>query len=94
MPLSILFAKKIKIIGFDIDKKIKSLQSKSYIERRSKSDIKILSSSNFTSNFGHISECDVMTITVPTPLTKNQLPDLHYVKSCLNKFFLLWKNKQ
>ena len=98
LPLSILFAKKkFKIIGFDIDKKkIKSLcNQKSYIERISKSDIKILSkSSNFTSNFGHISECDVIIITVPTPLTKNQLPDLHYVKSCLKQIFPFMKKKQ
>ncbi|WP_440655591.1 nucleotide sugar dehydrogenase [Candidatus Pelagibacter sp. HIMB1509] len=98
LPLSILFAKKkFKIIGFDIDKKkIKSLcNQRSYIERISKSDIKILSkSSSFTSNFGLISKCDVIIITVPTPLTKNQLPDLHYVKSCLKQIFPFIKKNQ
>jgi UDP-N-acetyl-D-glucosamine dehydrogenase len=98
LPLSILFAKKnFKLIGFDIDKKkIKFLKNKkSYIERINHSDIKILSKkANYTDNFEKISECDVIIITVPTPLTKNQLPDLSFVKNCLNKIIPFLKKNQ
>lgn len=98
LPLSILFAKKdFKIIGLDIDKKkIESLKiKKSYIERIKDKDIKILSKkAQFSDNFKNIKKCDVIIITVPTPLTKKQLPDLSFVKNCLIKIFPYLKNNQ
>ena len=98
LPLSILFAKKnFKIIGLDINKKkIESLKiKKSYIERIKDKDIKVLSKkAQFSDNFENIKKCDVIIITVPTPLTKKQLPDLSYVKKCLIKIFPFLKNNQ
>ncbi len=34
-----------------------------------------------TSDFSVVKDCDVIVIAVPTPLTKNLTPDLHYVES-------------
>ncbi len=37
----------------------------------------------FTDNFALISEVDLIVLCVPTPLSKNKLPDLSYIKETL-----------
>ena len=88
LPLSILFVKNnFKIIGFDIDKKkiSKIKKNDSYIDRISNKDISLINKKgNFYSNFSHIKKCDVIVICVPTPLKKNQNPDLSFIKNTVN----------
>ncbi len=85
LPLAILFKKKgFKVIGFDNDKKKIKLLNKgtSYIERIKSRDVKLLKNSCFHS-FEKIFDCDILIICVPTPLTKNQTPDLSYIKETI-----------
>ena len=67
--------KKIKVIGFDIDKKkIRKLNSsKSYINYYSNKDIQIMKRNGFecTSKFRKISKTDIIIMCLPTPLKKN-----------------------
>ena len=87
LPLAILFAKKgFKVFGFDTDvEKIKILNSKkSYIERIAASDVSLLlKKGEVNNNFDNIKNCDVIVICVPTPLKKNKLPDLSFVKKSI-----------
>ena len=89
LPLAILFAKKkFRVFGFDIDKtKIQKINSnKSYINKISTKDISLLSRNNkFFSTYKNISNCDVIIICVPTPLSKGNKPDLSYIKEAFNK---------
>jgi UDP-N-acetyl-D-glucosamine dehydrogenase len=88
LPLSILFVKNdFKIIGFDVDKKkiAKIKRNNSYIDRISNQDIALINKNgNFYSNFSNIKNCDIIIICVPTPLKKNESPDLSYIKNAIN----------
>ena len=88
LPLSILFARNnFKIIGFDTDKKkiAKIKRNNSYIDRISNKDISLINKNgNFYSNFSNIRKCDIIIICVPTPLKKNQNPDLSFIKNTIN----------
>jgi UDP-N-acetyl-D-glucosamine dehydrogenase len=89
LPLAILFAKKgFKIFGFDNNlKKIKSLNDNlSYIERISNKDIILLNKNENRcfSNFKKIEKCDIIIICVPTPLKRNNIPDLSFIKKTIN----------
>lgn len=92
LPLAILFAKKgFKVFGFDTDnKKIETLnQRKSYIERITDLNISLLlKKGEVSSNFQNIENCNVLVVCVPTPLKKNNDPDLSFIKKTL----LLIKN--
>ena len=85
LPLAILFAKKgFKVFGFDTDVvKIKILNSKkSYIQRIIDSDIAfLLKKGEVSSVFENIRNCDVIVICVPTPLKKNNNPDISFIKN-------------
>ena len=88
LPLAILFAKKgFKVFGFDTDlAKIKKLNSKkSYIERIAVSDINfLLKKGEVSSVFKNITKCDVVVVCVPTPLKKNNDPDISFIKNTIS----------
>ncbi|MBD1132720.1 nucleotide sugar dehydrogenase [Pelagibacterales bacterium SAG-MED45] len=92
LPLAILFSKKgFKVFGFDTDvEKIKLINSKkSPIERIPDSNIcLLLKKGEISNNFENITKCDVVVICVPTPLKKNNDPDVSFIKKTL----LLIKN--
>jgi UDP-N-acetyl-D-glucosamine dehydrogenase len=98
LPLSILFAKNnFNIIGFDTDKKkiAKIKKNNSYIDRISNKDINlIIKNGNFYSNFSNIRKCDIIIICVPTPLKKNQNPDLSFIKNTINSIKKFLKKGQ
>ena len=76
-----------KIIGFDINKKkiAKIKKNLSYIDRTSNQDIALINKNgNFYSNFSNIKNCDIIIICVPTPLKKNESPDLSHIKNTIN----------
>ncbi len=77
LPLALNFVNKgLNVIGFDIDKN-KTKKINSGINYVNASPI----SKKFTAtdNFKKIQICDVVIICVPTPLKKNQLPDISYL---------------
>jgi UDP-N-acetyl-D-galactosamine dehydrogenase len=81
LPLATLFAKKFKVIGFDIDsKRIEEL--KQGLDKTREVNKKELENKNlvFSVNESVISECDVVIITVPTPVNKYKEPDLSCIK--------------
>tara|TARA_Y100000816_G_scaffold286724_1_gene268303 strand:+ start:826 stop:2133 length:1308 start_codon:yes stop_codon:yes gene_type:complete len=93
LPLALLFAKKnFCVNGYDIDKdKIRKIKKgQSYINRIKDEQIKILNKKgSFYTTFENINKCDFIIICVPTPLKKNDEPDLQFVK----KSFISMKKK-
>ena len=91
LPLLYAFSKnkKIKVFGFDNDKsKIKKLVlGKSYINYFKKENINemILNKVQFTFNFSRIKEVDIIILCLPTPLTKNKIPDMSYINNFLKQ---------
>src|SRR5437588_2853204 len=85
LPLALQFARtKATVIGLDVDRaKVESLnQGKSYIKHISDDKVneavknKRLSAST---DFAQVKEDEAVSISVPTPLTKNREPDLSFV---------------
>ena len=87
LPLAILFAKKgYKVFGFDTDVvKINILNSKkSYIERITAFNVSLLlKKGEVSSVFQNIKNCDVVIVCVPTPLKKNNNPDLSFISKTI-----------
>lgn len=87
LPLIMTFLdKNFQVYGFDIDEtKINALiNGESYIKHiASRNIIKYIVNEQFkpTSDFSNISLVDAVLICVPTPLNKNQEPDLSYIVS-------------
>lgn len=85
LPLGLAFAaKKINVLGFDLDdKKVKLLlQGKSYIKHISEKKIKDAVKSGrlkATTDFSRLPEVDAIIICVPTPLDEHREPDMSYV---------------
>ena len=79
LPLVIEFGKKFKTIGYDIDKKrINDLISKKDITGELSSyDLDENSNIMYTSNLEEIKCANIYIIAVPTPIDKNNKPDLN-----------------
>jgi len=83
LPLSLVFANAgVKVIGFDIDpSKIAAIAAgKSYIRHIHADQLK--KAKDFfhaTADFKQIAQCDAVIICVPTPLSHNLEPDLHFI---------------
>lgn len=81
LPLAKLFASKYSVIGFDINKtRISELRSS---QNKTLNTNDILNKDNsirkkilFTSNINDLRDCNIFIITVPTPVDKNNNPDL------------------
>lgn len=85
LPIALHFAHAgLQAVGFDIDKtKVDSLnKGKSYIKHIPSKDIALHRKGgrfSATCDFSKLTECDVIIIAVPTPLTEKKEPDLTYV---------------
>ncbi len=79
LPLAIAFSKKMKVLGFDIDKnRIKNL--KKGIDSNNESVDEITSCDvHFTSNEENLKETKYFIITVPTPVNKAKVPNMNAV---------------
>tara|TARA_B110000008_G_C16928846_1_gene547888 strand:- start:133 stop:1401 length:1269 start_codon:yes stop_codon:yes gene_type:complete len=78
LPLAIEFGKKRDVIGFDINKdRINKLKKGIDVTfETSKNEINEALNLKFTSNYKDIKNCEIFIITVPTPIKKNNEPDL------------------
>jgi len=74
LPLAIEFSKSLRVIGYDIDEdKIKKLNN-SELNRENKNLF-------ITNDRAKIRDADFVIISVPTPVTRSEEPDLSYVES-------------
>lgn len=87
LPMSLTFMRKgVKVIGFDLDpRKIELIaQGKSYIKHIASDDFAGHVKTGLfsaTDDFSQLNVPDALLICVPTPLTKNREPDLHYIEA-------------
>ena len=78
LPLALSFAKKYKVVGFDIsDQRIQELLefNDSTLEVTS-SDLKNNKNIAFSNQLNDIQHCNIYVVGVPTPVDKNKQPDL------------------
>lgn len=87
LPLAVTTALRgFPVTGFDIDagKTEKLVDGQSYIAAVSNDMLRSAGANGsvtWTADFAGLSECDVIVICVPTPLTKHREPDLTFVES-------------
>jgi UDP-N-acetyl-D-glucosamine dehydrogenase len=87
LPLAAAAAKAgFTLIGFDIDKiKTETINSgASYIDAVRGADLKALVEAgrlHATDDFSELSQCDVIAVCVPTPLSAHREPDLSFVET-------------
>ena len=88
LPVAAAFSRKFKVIGYDINQnRIRELKSGIDINRSLiKNDIKNLKKILFTYKKSDIKDCDIFIITTPTPILKNNKPDLSFVMKALEIF--------
>jgi len=81
LPLAVALARHFSVLGFDIDsKRIKDL--KNGFDRTNEIEPEILKTTTLhtTDNSAELTHHDIYIITVPTPVTKDNLPDLEPLK--------------
>lgn len=82
MPLAVAFAKKAKVIGFDInEEKIKMYKKGIDVTNEVGNEAIAKTTVEFTSNPQDISKAKFIVIAVPTPIDKHNKPDLSLVES-------------
>jgi len=82
MPIAVAFAKKVKVIGFDISQEKVDLYKKGIDPTKEVGDTIIRETSvEFTSNEGKLKDAIFHIVAVPTPVNKDHTPDLGPVKS-------------
>lgn len=90
LPLAIEFSKKYRVIGFDINMEriIELREGKDHtLEidpaelRRVQKDTSDVCGLEFTTDPQKLQECNIYIVTVPTPVDKNNTPDLRPLKS-------------
>ena len=97
LPLYLQLKKKgISVIGIDKDQeKIKSLKkNKSYIIDVKDSELKSIKNKTFftNSNYSLVSKCNIVIMCLPTPLKKNNSPDMSSIKESFVDFRKYIKN--
>ena len=83
LPLAIEFGKKWQTVGFDIDEtRIKELNDRNDITGEvTAKDFAEAKHIQYTFNADEIIDSSIYIVTVPTPITPNNLPDLNAIKS-------------
>ena len=81
LPLALAFGKKNKVIAYDENKKKIHNLKKGADSNKTFTIKEILNSNiNFTNNSNDLKDCNVYFVCVPTPVDKNNLPNLSYLK--------------
>ena len=84
LPLAMHFAKHFKVVGFDIsEERINELKNGYDRNNEFKEEDfeEVKDNIEFTTDEKKIKECDIIIITVPTPITKDKKPDLRFLES-------------
>lgn len=77
MPIAVAFAKKLNVVGFDVNKAKIELYKKGYDPTKEVGDEVIkLTTVRFTSDEAVLKEAKFHIISVPTPINKDKTPDL------------------
>ena len=86
LPLALSFSKKFKVVGFDVSKQRIDALKRGYDETLEVSKKDILSSQIvFTNELQEIKGSNVFIVTVPTPVTKKNQPNLIFLEmACKN----------
>ena len=83
LPLAIEFSKFYNVVGFDINKeRIRGLNNN--IDSNFDVDIQDTDKLKFTSIINEVKDSNIYIVTVPTPVTKDNIPDLGLLKSATN----------
>lgn len=90
MPIAVAFAKKVKVIGFDLnEEKINKYRSGIDPTQEVGNDVISRTKVDFTSDPSRLKEARFHIVAVPTPINLDKTPDLHPVESASR---LLGKN--
>ncbi len=94
LPLTVAFSKKFDVRGFDINKKrIRNIKRNKDIFEVEKKDIKKMKSLKVSHDISFLKECNIFILTVPTPLLKNNNPDLNMLINATKKISKIIKPK-
>ena len=93
LPVALAISKKFNTIGYDIDKKRlfnlkKKIDSNNEFSKKDFLKKKI----SFTNNYKEIKDCNFFIVCVPTPITKNNVPDLRLVDKSVSLLAKVIKN--
>ncbi len=84
LPLLLAFAKKNKVIGYDIDRqRVESLLKGIDINKEVKAISLKEKNIFFTNNINDISQSNIIIVTIPTPIYKNNKPNLEPLKNSI-----------
>jgi len=81
LPLSIAFAGKYMVVGYDINEE-RVTELKTSIDRTKEIETVQFETNipiQFTSDLKEISSCNIYIVTVPTPIDKEKQPDLSFL---------------
>jgi len=95
LPLLIEFSKKYDVIGYDNNKKrLSDLKHKKDINNElNNTQFSILNKIKKTNKISFLADCNIYIITVPTPVYKNNKPNLNPLKNaCLKISNMIKKN--
>ena len=83
LPLAVEFAKKYKVIGYDVNpKRVDELKSgKDSTNEISRTKLKQILNLNFTCDKKDLADCNLYIITVPTPVDASNSPDFSFLIS-------------
>lgn len=77
MPLAVAFAKKVKVVGFDVNKdKIKAYLNGIDVTNEVGNEVIRNTTVDFTWDESKIRECNFHIVAVPTPINNDKTPDL------------------
>ena len=85
LPVFTRLNKFYKTVGYDTNKeRVNSLQKKTDLNNEiKKKDLKLQNNSVITKNNKLLKKCNFFIVTVPTPLIKNKLPDLKFLRKSI-----------
>ena len=93
LPVALAISKKFNTIGYDINKRrLFNLKRKIDTNNEfSKKDF-LKKKISFTNNYKEIKDCNFFIVCVPTPITKNNVPDLRLVDKSVSLLAKVIKN--
>src|SRR6056300_958599 len=86
LPLFVSLKKKFRVVGYDLNNH-RVTELKKNIDRNNefdKSDLKLQNKSLISSKHIDIKKSNFYIVAVPTPINKNNTPDLSFIKSAFN----------